>query len=184
MAPPSFSSTHPTHLLFPMTRLATLSLALYHYLALFVGLQTKTTFCLFAYSETCISLPLMYPAVIHIFVSVARLMVCCRYDSPPQTPHCCPSGCCGGGTFLPLPSLEKAISGKASVPCVTALDVQMESPGRITLPASSFAVWLGLHHLQTVHHLVSCQREHPVLLFCLILIHDGSNSRVVRQHLG
>ena len=82
------------------------------------------------------------------------------------------------------PSLEKAISGKASVPCVTALDVQMESPGRITLPASSFAVWLGLHHLQTVHHLVSCQREHPVLLFYLILIHDGSNSRVVRQHLG
>ena len=112
MAPPSFSSTRPTHLLFPMTRLATLSLALYHYLALFVCLQTKTTFCLFAYSEMCISLPLMYPAVIHIFVSVARLMVCCRYDSPPQTPHCCPSGCCGGGTFLPLrlskkPSLEK-----------------------------------------------------------------------------
>ena len=69
---------------------------------LFVCKQTSA--CLFSYIHKCAYHCLMYPAAIHIFVSVAWLMVCCRYDSPlPRPPHhCCPSGCCGGGTFLPL----------------------------------------------------------------------------------
>ena len=69
---------------------------------LFVCKQTSV--CLFAHIHKCAYHCLMYPAAIHIFVSAAWLMVCCRYDSPlPRPPqHCCPSGCCGGGTFLPL----------------------------------------------------------------------------------
>ena len=93
---------------------------------LFVCKQTSV--CLFAYIPKCAYHCLMYPAAIHIFVSVAWLMVCCRYDSPlPRPPqHCCPSGCCGGGTFLPLATkkpnqpLASAISGKSQTTVIRA----------------------------------------------------------------
>ena len=54
---------------------------------------------------------LMYPVSINIFVSVAWLMVCCRYDSLGRLGHCAPRVVVVGTvhTFLPLAgSLEKA----------------------------------------------------------------------------
>ena len=122
-------------------------------------------------------------------------MVCCRYDSapPPDSPLLPRVLVVGGGTFLPLAPLS-AISGKSHLwkkeeayPAVTALDAQMDSEGRILcICASSFAasIVIFVFFKLFIVSSASCQRVHPVLLFSLILIHDGSQSLCGPQHLG
>lgn len=74
----------------------------------------------------------------------------------PSPQHCCPSGCCGGGTFLPL-ATKKPNQPTSSIshlskklPTVTALSTQMETPGKdlsrqhCRLPICWYFCWVWL----------------------------------------